>query len=93
MKSITNIAPNWSVWFAQAKKIVISAQMGLRAKNYDLLLFFFSSLRRQPTNQGPVRHSDPGFPEGGTPLTETSFYNVEKKVKENIYILKKIILI
>jgi hypothetical protein len=31
-------------------------------KKIDDVYFFFSSPRRQPTNRGPVRHSDPGTP-------------------------------
>jgi len=42
--------------------IIISAQMGLRGQKIWRCLFFFSSLWQQPTNQGPVRHSDPGTP-------------------------------
>ena len=48
-KSITNIAPNWSVWFVQAKKIVISAQTGLRGQKILWPPFFFKPLAA--TNQ------------------------------------------
>ena len=36
--------------------------MSSRGQKIGDVLFFFSSLWRQPTNQDPVRHSDPGTP-------------------------------
>ena len=33
---------------------------------FDNVYLFFSSPKRQPTNRGPVRHSDPGTPLGLT---------------------------
>ena len=46
--------------------IIISALVVLKrasqSEKNDDVLFFFSSLGRQPTNRGPVRHSDPGTP-------------------------------
>jgi len=46
--------------------IDISAQQSSIWPKIDEVHFFFSRLQRQPTNQPPVRHSDPG-----TPLLET----------------------
>ena len=55
---------------------LISAQMGLRGQeNYDL--HFFSSLRRQPTNQGLVRHSHPRIP-----LQKSDHITLDRKPKK-----------
>ena len=50
--------------------IIFSAQMGLREQKKDDVLFF-SSLWQQPTNQGPVRHSDARTPLWRTRLNQT----------------------
>ena len=55
--------------------IIISAQTGLTEWKNDDVQFFFSSLKRQPTNRVPVRHSDPGTPLG----TVSSFQSMVRR--------------
>ena len=46
-----------------------------QSKKIDDVHFFFSSLRRQPTNRGPVRHSDPGTPLRQNGFVQLSFFS------------------